>query len=289
MSLPIVQIGETVDRTNLTKLHDACTKHGFFFLSNRIPDGGHHVAPDLIARMWEVSEKVLNVPFEEKMDVHVKRSSNHRGYFCSADYVELNKDPVGAHVLDQKEGFFFGSDSLIAPGNIAPVSTPSILPLVEEYMEACRIACIHVMHAITTTGLMGDIDLADPVYMLKLLKYPKNGGTDAHTDYGLITMLLTGDSGLQIYYGGHWQAVPVVPDSFVINVGDLLAMWTCDAIKSTIHRVQYVSNSKPRYSIPFFLHPRRGTHIHCRDGTKIDSYDYLLSRFDLTYHHRTLL
>jgi isopenicillin N synthase-like dioxygenase len=54
----------------------------------------------------------------------------------------------------------------------------------------------------------------------QLLKYPPtNGNTDAHTDYGCVTMLLPGDSGLQIHYQGAWEEVPFVPDAFVINFG----------------------------------------------------------------------
>lgn len=90
------------------------------------------------------------------------------------------------------------------------------------------------------------------------LKYPPlDGNTDAHTDYGCITLLLPGDEGLQVgrgsltdhrvghvenplgrvsaltgfscavpcaqvHYGGEWQPVPLVADAFVVNFGDLL-------------------------------------------------------------------
>jgi hypothetical protein len=43
--------------------------------------------------------------------------------------------------------------------------------------------------------------------VLQVLKYPaSNGNTDAHTDYGCVTMLLPGDTGLQVgvVVGGGW-------------------------------------------------------------------------------------
>ena len=52
--------------------------------------------------------------------------------------------------------------------------------------------------------------------------------------------------------------VPIVPDCFIINIGDLLARWTNDTWVSTLHRVVNPPGEqarKPRYSVPFFLHP----------------------------------
>ena len=65
-------------------------------------------------------------------------------------------------------------------------------------------------------------------------------------------------------------------------------MWSGGAIKSTIHRVVYRSSdpTRFRYSVPFFLHPSVGSKIQCGDGAVVDSYSYVLSRFDATYAHR---
>jgi isopenicillin N synthase-like dioxygenase len=51
-------------------------------------------------------------------------------------------------------------------------------------------------------------------------------------------------------------------------------MWSGGAIKSTIHRVVYNNPAgTPRFSIPFFLHPSRGSSINCGpDAPAIDSY-----------------
>jgi len=62
----------------------------------------------------------------------------------------------------------------------------------------------------------------------------------AHTDWGTITLLLIDDSpgGLQVYNrNGTWQDVKSVPDAFVVNLGDLMSMWTNDKWLSTLHRV----------------------------------------------------
>ena len=52
------------------------------------------------------------------------------------------------------QGFFFGSDTLIAPGNLVPRGLEQLLPELEAYMDAARGACVHVMRAIAGTGLL---------------------------------------------------------------------------------------------------------------------------------------
>jgi len=63
----------------------------------------------------------------------------------------------------------------------------------------------------------------------------------AHTDYGTLTILRQDDApgGLEVRSPTHnqWVPIPCVPDAFVINVGDLLARWTNDRWRSTLHRV----------------------------------------------------
>ena len=54
--------------------------------------------------------------------------------------------------------------------------------------------------------------------------------------------------------------------NLVINVGDMLERHTNNKLRSTIHRVVNPPRSewdKPRYSIPFFLHPRSDMSLNC--------------------------
>lgn len=48
-------------------------------------------------------------------------------------------------------------------------------------------------------------------------------GLPAHTDHGLLTLLMQNEhSGLQIEHNGKWIPVNPVPNSFLINTGDHL-------------------------------------------------------------------
>ena len=67
---------------------------------------------------------------------------------------------------------------------------------------------------------------------------------------------------------GEWISVSPGPDEIVINIGDMLARLTNDRLRSTQHQVitpNEESWTKPRYSTPFFLHPRSDMDLTCLD------------------------
>jgi isopenicillin N synthase-like dioxygenase len=89
-----------------------------------------------------------------------------------------------------------------------------------------------------------------------------------HTDYGAITLLQRDNSpgGLQVRTKeDEWVNVPFVKDSFVVNIGDLMARWTNDRWVSTLHRVVNppweVASKTDRMSIAFFFDPNYDTVI----------------------------
>jgi isopenicillin N synthase-like dioxygenase len=90
----------------------------------------------------------------------------------------------------------------------------------------------------------------------------------AHGDINLITLLMGASTGgLQVLRkDGVWiDAIPQ-EDELVINVGDMLERHTNNKLRSTIHRVVNPPREewdKPRYSIPFFMHPRSDMNLDC--------------------------
>ncbi|EGR44681.1 uncharacterized protein TRIREDRAFT_112019 [Trichoderma reesei QM6a] len=112
---------------------------------------------------------------------------------------------------------------------------------------------------------------------LKLVHYPAvapdsaiTQGVGPHTDSsGWWTFLLQASEehvkGLQVLNNaGDWVDVPVLPDTFVVNVGQAFEVLTSGICKATIHRV--VSTGDERYSIPFFQGVRRD--LTKRDATE---------------------
>jgi len=81
-------------------------------------------------------------------------------------------------------------------------------------------------------------------------------GVGSHKDPGALTVLAQDDvGGLQVKRkDGEWIGVKPIPNSFVINLGDCMQVWSNDKYASVEHRV-VVNDKKGRFSIPFFLNP----------------------------------
>lgn len=84
----------------------------------------------------------------------------------------------------------------------------------------------------------------------------------AHTDYGSLTLLSMEDApgGLEVRReDGSWAPVRVPPHAFVVNIGDLMAQWTNDRWRSTMHRVVNpppdANGGTRRQSMVFFHQP----------------------------------
>jgi isopenicillin N synthase-like dioxygenase len=67
-----------------------------------------------------------------------------------------------------------------------------------------------------------------------------------HTDYGCLTFLNQDNTkgALQVQTkDGDWINADPIEGSFVVNIGDMLNVWTNDVYKSTLHRVIHKGDS----------------------------------------------
>lgn len=92
-----------------------------------------------------------------------------------------------------------------------------------------------------------------------------------HEDINLITLLIGASAeGLQVLdASGEWISAAPRPNEIVINVGDMLQRLTNNRLKSTTHRVVNPPRERmrePRYSVPFFLHPRSDMSLACLES-----------------------
>lgn len=105
----------------------------------------------------------------------------------------------------------------------------------------------------------------EPFAQLAMFHYPPHPGSEdgkeiwgvgRHTDYGMLTILLQDNvGGLQVETkGGTWIEVPPVPGSFVVNLGDMMEIWTSGAFKAGPHRAK-VSPTQHRLSVAMFYDP----------------------------------
>jgi isopenicillin N synthase-like dioxygenase len=99
--------------------------------------------------------------------------------------------------------------------------------------------------------------LTRPPSQLRLIHYPYDPhardqeGIGAHTDYEFFTILQSTAPGLEVRNGaGEWIDAPPIAGAFVVNIGDMLEVWTNGEFRATAHRVRKVAEE--RYSFPFF-------------------------------------
>ncbi len=112
-----------------------------------------------------------------------------------------------------------------------------------------------------------DGPIADGNSILRLLHYPPADfdgphiRAGAHEDINAITLLLGAEeAGLEVLdRDGTWLPIDPSSGAVVVNIGDMLARLTNDALPSTSHRVVNPASERrgiARYSTPFFLHFR---------------------------------
>ena len=143
---------------------------------------------------------------------------------------------------------------------------PDFRATVERYATAVRALAIRLVPAYAA-ALDLDPDyfgaaFREPFWRLRLSHYPGVGADAPVEDYGIaphvdttfFTLLLQQSAGLTVYSAAQdaWIVVPVVPDAFVVNGGELLRQWSNDRFLSARH---FATNptSTSRYSIPFFF------------------------------------
>ena len=107
------------------------------------------------------------------------------------------------------------------------------------------------------------------IYYPPITKEPASAiRAEQHEDINLITLLVGASAdGLEVMdTAGNWVAVKTAPTEIVVNVGDMLQRLTNNVLCSTTHRVVNPPREKwhtPRFSIPFFLHPKSEMSLNC--------------------------
>lgn len=108
--------------------------------------------------------------------------------------------------------------------------------------------------------------LRAPFWVMRILGYPPlspiaaaAGGVSCgeHSDYGCTTFLLADSTkgALQVLAkDGSWINADPVDGAYVVNIGDMVEVWTNGLWKSTRHRVVH-KGSGYRVSVPFFFEP----------------------------------
>jgi isopenicillin N synthase-like dioxygenase len=264
---------------------------GFFYIRN------HGVPRTLIDAVVADAFAFFRRPQDEKLQVRV--SPQHRGFIPVGEA----KMYRGAKV-DLKESFIWGLERVA--GNRWPDFQPGMRAHFEQYFEACHATAWRLMRAFATAlDIPEDYfvrSIANPISRGSAVYYPPQApdlgadqfGVAPHTDYGCLTFVYQANvGGLEVHSRKReWVLAHRIEDTFVVNVGDLLARWTNDRFRSTPHRVVNRSGEE-RLSIAMFVDPDDGTRIQpvCRAGEaprypEVTCGDYIRGRFDKSFAYR---
>ncbi|MFT4656174.1 MAG: isopenicillin N synthase-like dioxygenase [Candidatus Aldehydirespiratoraceae bacterium] len=310
-SVVAAEIAAAVDATLQSTGFLLVTGHG-------IPDGVRDTYFDAMRQFFALQQV-------EKEAIAIGKSKVHRGYVGFATETLEGalagvEDTVGEQLAgDMKETLDTGNEGGLDDPEVAagtPLHGPNQWPslpgfreAVETYRAAMLEAALRMQRALSMAlGLDPDFFGERPgqtMYHLRLIHYPSMEtltpepgqlGCGAHTDYGTLTLLADdGNGGLQVRQrSGEWVDVSVPEGHLVVNLGDLMAIWTNDRWISNPHRVVNPPGVD-RYSSPFFVTPPFHLEISCLIDDQVPKHEpmvsgpYLLSRFDGTHAYRNEL
>jgi len=288
-AVPVVDIGGWATGGDAAKQRiaaafgDALERTGFVAIT------GHGVPEALAQQTYDSAKAFFALPTPEKLHFAPPEPAKTRGYLA------VGVESVAATLDDERpadwcEALVFRSllreaRTPAGVGNIYPDKPDKPAALhqsVRDYSWAVQDLAVRLNHiaarALDLPEDFFDPYSTDPGFYLRLVNYPDQPVPPllgqlrygAHHDYGGLTILRQDDArgGLQICdVTGVWYDVPPIPESFVINVGDLTSRWTNGRWRSTLHRVinppRDLTGSRQRLSMVMFTAPSDDAQIEC--------------------------
>jgi isopenicillin N synthase-like dioxygenase len=272
------------DRAGVARQLDRiCREIGFFYLR------GHGLPQARMDEVLAAAAQFFALPDADKRALTVDRA--RRGY-----------EPFGLQALDATAPADLKESLLIGLGqdeehpcvrrglaNYGANRWPAA-PGMAHFRQVCEawfadlMGLGHTLMAVfaTVAGLPEDHFaplLVDPMVTLRLIHYPpqpgpvvnRQLGCGEHTDWGAFTLLLQdATGGLEIQAAdGEWLYADPVPGTLVVNIGDMMPVWTNGAYQSNRHRVRNRHPERHRHSAAFFIDPFYDAEVACLDAFRV--------------------
>lgn len=267
--IPIIDLSESSQENLISKIGKACEEWGFFQVIN------HGIPFDISNKVEIEAKKFFEQSIEEKKKVKrdavnamgyhdAEHTKNIRDWKEVFDYLVENSTQIpSSHEPDDLE--------LRTLTNQWPQYPPHFRETMQEYAREVEKLAYKLLELISLSlGLAGDKFhecFKNQLSLVRLNHYPPCPSPDLalgvgrHKDSSALTVLAQDDiGGLQVRRKtvGDWIPVKPTPGAFIINVGDIVQVWSNDKYESVEHRV-VVNTKKERFSIPFFFFP--GHHV----------------------------
>jgi isopenicillin N synthase-like dioxygenase len=262
----------------------ACEETGFLVVV------GHGIDRVLVSEIDEVSRAFFDLPVAEKLRLRDGELELDRPVYRPVQSESLGATSGEELHGDLKESLDYGPT---LPGAGWPERPLGLEDAYRRYLAAMN-ALGGRLRRVFARALGNDDSFLEPLFddrasSLRVINYPELEArpaegqfrAGAHRDYGFLTILRSENvtGGLQVLTrGGEWVAVETPPDSFVVNLGDMLAEWTGGRWVSTLHRVAVPpadAVGSRRQSLVFFHNPREDAYI---DALETRSGDYILAK-----------
>jgi isopenicillin N synthase-like dioxygenase len=252
---------------------------GFFYLA------GHGVPQDVIDDAFAASREFHAMPAEEK--ARLALNQNNIGYLAPNQSMQRASTVHKATRPNYNESFFISHDR---PADHPDVIAGTPLRSANQWPEGHREMRGAMVRYFKTLEKVGDQILpvlaralgmpadffapffaSEPHVNLRFLHYPpqetdddEQFGQGPHTDNSFITILArTEVPGLAVRLpSGEWLQPPLIPGTFLVNLGNMMKRWSNDRFLSTPHGVVNDSG-RDRYSIAFFYSPSIDALIEC--------------------------
>ncbi|XP_058728293.1 flavonol synthase 1-like [Vicia villosa] len=263
--IPIIDLSETSQESLISKVGNACEEWGFFQVIN------HGVPAEVSEKVETEMKRFFELSLEEKKKV--KRDAVNAMGYHDAEHTKNIRD--WKEVFDYLVGGTTQVPSSHEPGDFElrtltnqwPQNPPQFREAMQEYARQVEKLSYRLLELISLSlGLPGEKFhecFKNQLSMVRLNHYPPCPfpdlalGVGRHTDSSALTVLAQDETGgLQVKRKsvGDWVPVKPTPGAFIINVGDVVQVWSNDKYTSVEHRV-VVNTQKERFSIPLFFYP----------------------------------
>jgi isopenicillin N synthase-like dioxygenase len=257
----------------------ACEHTGFFYVA------GHGAPQEVVDAAFRASREFHALPLEDKL--RLRLNENNIGYLAVNQSMQRHSTVHKATRPNFNESFFISHErEADHPEVVAakPLRGRNQWPQGHDAMRSTMVRYFKTMEAlgerllpVLARSLEMPADHFGPFFSneahinLRFLHYPpqetdddEQFGQGPHTDNSFITMLAREDvPGLAVRLpSGDWLQPPVIPGTFLVNLGNVMKRWSNDRFHSTPHGVVNDSGTD-RYSIAFFYSPNPDSTIEC--------------------------
>lgn len=290
MDIPIVDLGPFLSGDPEAKAKTAEVFAEAFEGTGFAVIVGHGVPETLAQQTYDSMTAFFAQDIETKSTFTPPEQTKGRGYL-PIGIESVAKTLSGETPPDLCEALVFAAPHRTESkaANIWPDYPDTLSDLVEEWTGEMVALTRHLARlsalALDLPEAYFEAAYEDPALTLRFVNYPDQPEEPApgqlrygeHHDYGALTILRqdTAPGGLQVRdVDGVWKEAPVVPGSFVVNVGDLMARWTNNRWRSTLHRVsnpsRHLTGSTKRLSMVAFTGPNEDWEVACLPSCQSD-------------------